>query len=645
VGQFRVAESPLFDLFADHWPDFLRFETGVLTQYLASLTTDIGSDTALSTLLGQQGVGGAKQSIESKYVQPTLAVQLATFHLSDLPTLGNTLQWPVDLGDLKAVRATLRTWKDILAAATQWAPDELAETDYRTASDAAELLAQRVGARWNEAYRQLGQRTGIELQPQLRKRDVSLRLSLVGDEVLKLEKVTATIAQAKGRFKQAIKLAESFQPASNATCTQVLNSASFKEYCHCEDLWRALPAVIHRTEPKTSTSAASTLLDEVTTSLLISAPAGYGKTWFCKWHTLRDAQRLTENPSHIFPVYVRLYEHAHQPLHSFEEAFLPPALRKLDGPTVNTARRIRIYLDGLDEIPNYARQVHIAQLCKTAIERHPHWQIVITTRDYVRGPWLGWLPRLHLTQFTEEQASTLIDRWSTEKAEADSFRAQLAKSPNLEHLIRIPLLGTLMLALFRQVQALPATKTRLYRIFVELLTGGWDVVKQLHRGSQYGPAVKATVLSRFAMQLHHGRNRDATDYMFQTAVSSTLPSFVPEAQALLEEILQDGVLIRAGGSILFSHLSFQEYLAGKQLHADPSGTAAKSAIGWFLKGDDWWKEPVAFYIGSAENPTDMKAWLDRVAASTAAQHGINDFPQRRLFLYATLEESFEGYKV
>jgi predicted NACHT family NTPase len=133
--------------------------------------------------------------------------------------------------------------------------------------------------------------------------------------------------------------------------------------------------------------------------------------------------------------------------------------------------------------------------------------------------------------------------------------------------------------------------------------------------------------------------------MFQTAVSSTLPSFVPEAQALLEEILQDGVLIRAGGSILFSHLSFQEYLAGKQLHADPSGTAAKSAIGWFLKGDDWWKEPVAFYIGSAENPTDMKAWLDRVAASTAAQHGINDFPQRRLFLYATLEESFEGYKV
>jgi hypothetical protein len=203
--------NPYFDLFADHWPDFLRFETGVLTQYLASLTTDIGSDPALSTLLGQQGVAGAKQSIDSKYVQPTLAVQLATFNLSDLPKFGITLQGPVDQGDLKALRATLRTWKDILAAATQWAPDESTATDYRIASDSAELLAQRVGALWEEAYRQRGLTPGIEQQRTLRKRDVSLQLSFVGDDALKWEKLTETIGQAKGRFKQAIKLAESFQ--------------------------------------------------------------------------------------------------------------------------------------------------------------------------------------------------------------------------------------------------------------------------------------------------------------------------------------------------------------------------------------------------------------------------------------------------
>jgi predicted NACHT family NTPase len=54
--------------------------------------------------------------------------------------------------------------------------------------------------------------------------------------------------------------------------------------------------------------------------------------------------------------------------------------------------------------------------------------------------------------------------------------------------MRVPLLATLIIAVFRnpRLKKLPESKVRLYELFVELHSGGWDAAKNISRNSSYG---------------------------------------------------------------------------------------------------------------------------------------------------------------
>ena len=386
-------------------------------------------------------------------------------------------------------------------------------------------------------------------------------------------------------------------------------------------------------------------MDEVLSPLLITAPAGFGKSWFCRWHTLRDARAHVQDPNSPLPIYVRLHQHGQGTLGSFEEAFLPGGeLRSLiESVPADKRRRVRLYLDGLDEIADLRRQAEIISLAREGRARYPHLQIIITAREHVRGPWLGWLPRLQLAPFTKPQSAELTRKWFDGQEGVDKFERELERVPSLANLMAVPLLATLIVNLYRQTGTLPATKTRLYRLFVELLSGGWDAVKQTHRGGRFGPEAKILVLTALAAHMQYGRKRDATEQMFRSAIDSTLRAFSTSAGAFLDEVLQDGLLVRSGSLLMFCHLSFQEYMAGRALQADPNGRKAKNAVSWFLRGDDWWKEPVAFYLGSAESPREAQSWLNGVIRRVAERSGTGrDFSRRAEFLSDTLAESFPG---
>ena len=69
-------------------------------------------------------------------------------------------------------------------------------------------------------------------------------------------------------------------------------------------------------------------------------------------------------------------------------------------------------------------------------------------------------------------------------------------------LMRVPLLGTLIIAVFRKMQSLPANKVKLYEIFVDLMCGGWDVAKNVRRDTKFGSNAKLSILTRLAGHLH-----------------------------------------------------------------------------------------------------------------------------------------------
>jgi hypothetical protein len=62
--------------------------------------------------------------------------------------------------------------------------------------------------------------------------------------------------------------------------------------------------------------------------------------------------------------------------------------------------------------------------------------------------------------------------------------------------MHVPLLGTLVIAVFKKMKSLPESKIKLYEIFVELMCGGWDLAKNVRRDTRFGCS---------SNELHHNR--------------------------------------------------------------------------------------------------------------------------------------------
>ena len=117
------------------------------------------------------------------------------------------------------------------------------------------------------------------------------------------------------------------------------------------------------------------------------------------------------------------------------------------------------------------------------------------------------------------------------------------------------------------------------------------------------------------------------DSSFKKCVKDTLHGFAGQWNQLLDEILEDGLLIRLGGKLIFSHLSFQEYLTSRYL-AEPGGQKATSVLRLYLRGSNWWKEVLAFYVGMYSGPQEVERWLRKIRDAVSVN--LNQFEQAEL---------------
>jgi predicted NACHT family NTPase len=120
-----------------------------------------------------------------------------------------------------------------------------------------------------------------------------------------------------------------------------------------------------------------------------------------------------------------------------------------------------------------------------------------------------------------------------------------------------------------------------------------------------------------------------------------MPALRPQGTDILTEIVQDGILVRAGRDLVFAHLSFQEYLAAQYLASDPLGARPKQALRSYLRGEDWWKEVVEFYLISRDDPVALDGWIGRIAERAPRS---NDTEHRLDRLAVVIHEAFAGFK-
>jgi hypothetical protein len=656
--------SELLDLFAKHWREFLWFESTILLSYLSALRKGLEEDYALATLILQKSyMATSPGSLSDLYVEPMFHRELRQFKVANVGSLDlGVLAGHRTLEEVTEAARSARRLSELLRTAPVWAqqPDATAQV-----AEEIRLVGVKTSELWQAAYRKyIAQLRDDARQKQARathtfassgaftnadiivpsQNEASVELLPSIDVVAHARTVQQKAGEAVLELRNRTSIASNFSSTSFSSSISALESAGFLTYCQIAEAARLAPQAFDCGPSTFQLLFDEELLDRFSGSLLVTAPAGFGKTTFCRWHAIRDANRLVQRQAAVLPVYRTLHPLSRGPLRTFEEAFFPTddlkTLIKQQAAGQSPFERIRLYLDGLDEVTSFERQQEIVSLAEQVAIQWPFVQIILTARDHVSGRSLRWLPRIRLSKLSDTKIRLLAQRW-LEADRVDSFFERLQEGGNLVELMRIPLLATLILAVYSKTGSVPPNKTNLYTLFVELLCGGWDFYKSIQRrSSSFGVRDKEVVLGRLAGILQNEEKRDATDSDFRSALKNSISARVSDWEEFLEDIVEDGLLVRVGTALTFSHLSFQEFLAARDLR-DHMGSRPKQALSWYLNGKDWWREVLAFYVTLSDRPGETDEWLLKRAIASSTP--VADLEARVQQLRSALKAAFPAY--
>jgi hypothetical protein len=157
----------------------------------------------------------------------------------------------------------------------------------------------------------------------------------------------------------------------------------------------------------------SQAIDDYSGSVLILRPAGFGKTSFCRWHALNDLGKLLQENSTILPVYVPLHRLALNQAGDFHNLVMRYAGMSALLPTGERPEydRVRVYLDGLDEVATQEAQRYVVELAQAALDKDVTLQLIVTARDYGYESWMPRLTKLRLSGFDDTKIRELAVKW------------------------------------------------------------------------------------------------------------------------------------------------------------------------------------------------------------------------------------------
>lgn len=615
AGQVRfIGGTELLDLFKEHWPDFFADEVDALNRHLTQIREGMNKNDALMGISSLYGFGNTIPSVKKVYVPQTFYREIQSY------TLGPTLTDPILSQEVLYRELTRAGLSEILSKLFRLgeALDFLAEWGYYKNDDAnrqgritRSLISDfilELESDWRKTFERVSKRLG----PQSKDIPVTLanppRLSLLLKSI-RTGKQVVVLSLAK-----ALEDLDSVVTNCNYAGVSALVEEAFIAACNLDDCAHCAPVGLFLPLNKTRVDFPKNLLSTLKGHLLIVGAPGYGKTSFCRWNLFEDVDRFNSTESMILPVYVPLHTLKADPSSSFEELFLSnlgrSALLPADEEQSDTGLRVRVYLDGLDEVSSKADRQQIIEKARDGVKSVDKYQIILTARDYVYGSWLDWLPRVSLGRFETEDILNLSMKWLDNKDDCQEFHDQLQRVPTLSKLMHTPLLATIIILVFRQTRRLPENRTKLYDIFVALHCGGWNLAKGVLRESKFWQQEKITILQNLSALVHWRRQKQFDEDDINAAIEETQQGIPREQWAALgNELLEDGLIIRSEKGLQFSHLSFQEFLAAKELLLSPQLSRISQVLDSILQGQNWWKGSWGFYVGLFGKPRELAKWV------------------------------------
>ncbi len=424
--------------FEEYYPEFLLFSSELYGSYIAELERGLDTDPAVMNVLSRHGFLSGPKNLTSLYVRPKFTRDLHQFTLNLISPERMDLLSPLTSDESDILQKWFRELGRLAVAIT------MPEDTGALLQESLEELAQDVKVGWKEADDVHRRRTDISTEERNKPRN-EVRIEISSAKILD--------STAKQLLKCAIDLVDKLKDklASANSCAEshfpnvgsMLQSPWLLDYCKVEGISTQVPRVVQMSDVADQKYVFDEQdIDATVSNVLITGPAGFGKTSFCKWLTLRDLKRYRNGEANIVPVYVPLYQHAQGELRSFETAFLraPEFIaiwERKKGFEGTSSPRFRLYLDGLDEVPSFDRQKELLGLAMRGKEEDPRTSIMVTGRDHVWGVHLDRFVRIRVREFDEGQIQELASKWFEEDEHSVAeFFTQLDKVCTLGPLMR-----------------------------------------------------------------------------------------------------------------------------------------------------------------------------------------------------------------
>lgn len=591
---FKCGAS-LFEMFKRFWPEFLAEESAVLAAYASRLEEAGRSATALSLLAVEYALGPVPEVTRQIYVEPSFKREVRHYALDWGVDWLFDNHWPKTRAP-HLERVFLHVI-EFLSHCDTWPLPGWAHSDQL--GTVREIVDRCIATLRKHAAAAARNPTKASVLDKSERTELAGHFESLSPELRDLRDVAADALRKHSR------LLERYSPSRNP-----LSDPVFQNLCLVDDCLRAYPGPAIKTLGHKTIALGKNLHRQYDGTLVIEGGPGTGKTSFCRWHALSDASALVANEASTLPIYVPLHELSSSRAGTFEELFLSRIGRSVLIPDHIASRsgiRRRMYLDGLDEVADPDKRATLIQIIRDETTRKPHCQVVFTVRDYVREKSLAWAPRVTLSGLDDQEIMQLALLWlDGDREAAAAFGRQIESSPVLMGVARVPLLTTVMILVFKQTGRVPENRARLYSVFVGLLCGGWDLAKGIVRPSQFSVEFKLRLLMTVGSKLHASRMREFDESWFARAARALINSPAP----VLNELVSDGIISRTGNMFEFSHLSFQEYFAAREMLGDPSGRERHRVLVRYLDGDLWWREVLMFYIGLSQNPEALVKWIN-----------------------------------
>ena len=333
-------------------------------------------------------------------------------------------------------------------------------------------------------------------------------------------------------------------------------------------------------------------------NLIVLGKPGAGKTTFLK-HVAIQCSLGTLQANKV-PIFITLKDFA-------ETEHSPSLLEYIKGefagygvsdPTV--AEQIfghgqaLVLLDGLDEVRetdcyrvmhevrNFSQKYHLNHFVLTCR---------IATREYT----LEQFTEVEVADFDRVQIANFATKWFSLKdpAKSSTFIQKLQQHRPIQELATNPLLLTLLCLMFEESADFPSNRSELYKEGLNVLLRKWDAKRNIEREQVYKKLSvqhKEDLLGQIAlMTFQRGdyffRQKELeqhiADYIRNLpGISTQTEALQLDSEAVLKSIeAQHGLLVeRARGIYSFSHLTFHEYFAAKEIVASSDPQALETAL-------------------------------------------------------------------